>query len=495
MAVPRGKRSRGARPQHTRRQPADRDAYEHPLVGRYASPEMVHLWSSRHRVQTWRRIWLALAETQRELGLPITAQQIRALRKAVDEIDFTAAAEYERRTRHDVMAHVHALGDAAPAARGIVHLGATSMDIVDNADLLLMREALGLLVGRLVAVVRVLARFCAQHADLPTLGFTHLQPAQLTTVGKRACLWLQDLVTDLQRLEDLRAALRCRGLRGATGTQASFLQLLGSAARVRRLEKRFAQRLGFHDVYPVCGQTYSRRVDAEIVCALACFAATVQKVCGDIRLLAMLREIEEPFEPGQVGSSAMPYKRNPMRCERATGLARYLISLVSSPLMTFGSQMLERTLDDSSNKRLVVPDAFLTADALTILLYHILSGLVVYPAVIAAHIQAELPFLATESILMHAAARGQDRQAVHELLRRHAREVREQIQRQGGANDLLARLKADPALAGLPWSRILSPRRYVGLAPQQTRAYLRRHVRPLLARLAGRERRPPELRV
>jgi adenylosuccinate lyase len=495
MATPRGKRSSSARPQHTRRRPAERDVYEHPLVGRYASPEMAHLWSPRYRVQTWRRIWLALAETQRELGLPISAQQIRALRRAVDEIDFAAAAEYERRTRHDVMAHVHAFGDAAPVARGIIHLGATSMDVVDNADLLLMREALALLVGRLVAVVRVLADFCEQHADLPTLGFTHLQPAQLTTVGKRASLWLQDLVTDLQRLEALRVGLCCRGLRGATGTQASFLQLLGSPARVRQLEVRFARRLGFDDTYPVCGQTYSRKVDAEIVCALASFAATVQKICGDIRLLAMLREIEEPFEPGQVGSSAMPYKRNPMRCERATGLARYLISLVSSPLMTFGTQMLERTLDDSSNKRLVMPDAFLTADALAILLYNILSGLVVYPAVIAAHIQAELPFLATESILMHAAARGQDRQAVHELLRRQAREVREHMQRQAGDNDLLTRLKAEPALAGLPWTKILSPQRYVGLAPQQTRAYLRRHVRPLLARLASRELRPAALRV
>ena len=281
--------------------------FQSPLVTRYASTPMVALWSPQKRYATWRRIWIALAEAQRELGLPIKLTQTRAMKRALDDIDFTAVARYEREMRHDVMAHIHAFGDAAPAARGIIHLGATSMDIVDNADLILTRAALDLLIDRLLGVIRVLADFCQKYADLPTLGFTHLQPAQLTTVGKRACLWLQDLVTDLERFESLRAGLKCRGLRGATGTQASFLKLLGSAAKVGRLERAFANKLGFDDCYPVCGQTYSRKVDVEILHALASFAAGLQKACNDIRLLTMLKEFDEPFEQRQVGSSAMPF--------------------------------------------------------------------------------------------------------------------------------------------------------------------------------------------
>lgn len=424
---------------------------------------------------------MALAEAERAVGLPVSAAQVRALRQAVHAIDFAAVAAYERKTRHDVMAHIHALGDAAPTARKIIHLGATSMDVVDNADLLLMRQALDVLLGRLVAVVRVLARFCERYAKLPTLGFTHLQPAQLTTVGKRGCLWLADLVADVERLVALRAGLKCRGLRGATGTQASFLALLGSTAKVQRLERLFARRLGFGECYPVCGQTYSRKVDLEVVNALVSFAAGTQKICNDIRVLAMLKEIEEPFEASQVGSSAMPYKRNPMRCERATGLARYLVSLGSSPAMTLGAQMLERTLDDSSNKRLVVPEAFLAADALAVLLHNILDGLVVYPAMIRAHIEAELPFIATEDILMAAVSAGGDRQTLHERIRQHAQRAGLQVKRAGGPNDLIDRLKADPAFAGMRWAKLLDAQRYVGLAPQQVREYLRGHVRPLLA--------------
>jgi adenylosuccinate lyase len=457
------------------------DWYEHPLAARYASADMVRLWSPQSRCATWRRIWVALAQAEREAGLPISAAQVRALERAVDDIDFDAAAEYERKLRHDVMAHIHAFGDAAPAARGIIHLGATSMDIVDNADLMLMRQALDLLRQRLLGVIGVLAQFCEQHADLPTLGFTHLQPAQLTTVGKRGCLWLADFVADLARVDAVRMGLKCRGLRGATGTQASFLKLLGSAAKVQRLEKSFANKLGFVECYPVCGQTYSRKVDIEAVSALASFAASVQKMCQDIRLLAMLKEIEEPFEKFQVGSSAMPYKRNPMRCERATGLARYLISLASSPLMTLGAQALERTLDDSSNKRLVIPEAFLTADALVVLLHSILDGLVVYPATIAAHIQAELPFIASEEILMDAAAKGGDRQELHERIRQHAQQAGAQVKKYGRPNDLLQRLKADPAFAKVKWNKVLDAKRHVGLAPQQTREYIHTHIRPLLS--------------
>lgn len=456
---------------------------DNALATRYASPAMCRIWSPRNRYGTWRRVWLALAEAQQRLGLPIRADQLAELRAALDQIDFAAVARHERRTRHDVMAHIHAFAEAAPAARPILHLGATSMDIVDNADLLLLRQALDLLLQRLTAAAGKLADFCQQYADLPTLGYTHLQPAQLTTVGKRAALWLADLCSDLDRLSELRNGLRCRGLRGATGTQASFLALLGSEQKVERLEREFASRLGFERCYPVCGQTYLRKVDVQIIQALESLAAGVHKLCNDIRLLAMQREIEEPFEKTQVGSSAMPYKRNPALSERTTGLARYLLSLASSPPMTLAAQMLERTLDDSSNRRLVLPAAFLTADAIAVLLYHIFDGLVVYPAVIAAHVQAELPFLVTEELLAAAVVRGADRQTLHERLRRHSQAAAQQIRLHGRPNDLIERLKRDPLLEGMEWDRLLEPRRFVGLAPQQTRRFLRDHVRPLLKRM------------
>ncbi len=477
----------GKQPVMTHRHAAAPDVFEHPLAGRYASAAMLHLWSPQSRYTTWRRIWVAAAQAAHQLGLPVTRQQVAALRAAQEHIDFEAAARYERQTRHDVMAHIHAYGDAAPAARGILHLGLTSMDVVDNADLLLMRQALELVEGRLVGVIRGLADFAARHADLPTLGFTHLQPAQLTTVGKRATLWLDDLLRCLRALDRLRAGLRCRGLRGATGTQASFLRLLGSPAKVRRLEAIFAAELGFTDCYPVTGQTYSRQIDAEVVAALGALGAAAHKMCNDLRLLALLKEIEEPFEAAQVGSSAMPYKRNPMRCERATGLARYLISLVSSAYHTWAAQMLERTLDDSANKRLVVPEAFLAADAIAVLLQNISCGLVVYPATIAAHVDAELPFLASEEILMTAAAAGGDRQELHERLRRHSHAAAAEVKQHGRPNDLLTRLRTDPAFQGLPWENAIEPRRAVGLAPAQTRTYLKRVVEPALRELAQLE--------
>lgn len=474
---------------------SEHEHFQNPLVTRYASAEMSAVWSPHNRHTTWRRIWIALADAQRELGLPIKPSQIRAMKRAVGDIDFAAVARYERELRHDVMAHIHAFGDAAPQARGIIHLGATSMDIVDNADLLLTRHALELLIDRLAAAVRPLADFCEKHADLPTLGFTHLQPAQLTTVGKRGCLWLQDLISDIVKLRQVRDDLKCRGLRGATGTQASFHKLLGSAAKVRKLERRFTHALGFADCYAVCGQTYSRKVDVEIIHALASFASGVHRICNDLRLLAMLKEIEEPFETGQVGSSAMPYKRNPMRSERATSLARYLLSLAASPPMTHAAQMFERTLDDSANKRLVFPEAFLTADALAILLANIFEELVVYPKTIAARIEAELPFIAGEEILLAAATRGGDRQALHERMRRHAQKAANQIKRHGKPNDLIERLKADPAFAGVRWDRLLTARQYIGLAPQQTREFLRRHVRPLLRTFGSKKSTRVGLRV
>lgn len=473
---------------------AQHDRFEHPLAARYASPQMAAIFSPQRRYATWRRAWIALAEAQRALGLAISHRQIAAMSAVADQIDFASAARHERQTRHDVMAHIHAFGDAAPIARGVIHLGATSMDIVDNADLLLTRDALDLLLARLSSAARSLRDFCKKHADLPTLGFTHLQPAQLTTVGKRAALWLEELAQDAERLLAIRAALKLRGLRGATGTQASFLKLLGTPAKVARLETLFVRKLGFRAAYPVCGQTCSRKVDVEIVFALAALGAGAQRICNDIRVLALLKEVEEPFEKSQVGSSAMPYKRNPALCERATGLGRYLVSLASSPAMTLAAQFLERTLDDSSNKRLVLPEAFLAADAVLILLTHIFSGLVVYPGAIRARIDAELPFIATENILMEAARAGGDRQQLHERIRAHAQAAGEQVKRHARKNDLIERLRADGAFSHLPWRAVLDPREYVGLAPRQTRDYLRQRINPLLKRL-GRAAPDAEISV
>ncbi|MBN2446213.1 MAG: adenylosuccinate lyase [Phycisphaerae bacterium] len=460
--------------------PGPSETFEHPLITRYASPEMLALWSPRRRYSLWRRLWVTLAECQAELGLPITPEQIAAMEAAVENIDMDAARRYEREFRHDVMAHIHAFGDAAPEARGIIHLGATSMDIVDNADLILIRDAICLLHARILSIIAVLADYCEKYADLPTLGFTHLQPAQLTTVGKRASLWLSDLLADVHALDMCVLDMRCRGLRGATGTQASFHKLLGGVAKVRKLESLFTMHLGFLECYPVTGQTYSRKVDLAIINVLGSFAAGVHKICNDIRILAMLKEIEEPFGENQVGSSAMAYKRNPMRCERATGLARHLMTLVQSAQQTLAAQMLERTLDDSSNKRIVMPEAFLTADALAVILHSIMDGLVVYPEMIRARIEAELPFIATEDILMEAVAKGGDRQELHERIRQHSQAAAEQIKLHGKPNDLIERLKSDPAFAKVKWSKILDPKRYIGLAPQQTREFLKGEVRPIL---------------
>jgi adenylosuccinate lyase len=457
------------------------EQFQHPLITRYASRDMLRIWSPQNRHSTWRGVWIALAEAEHALGLPVSREQIAALQAAQHDIDFAKAREYEAQFRHDVMAHIHTYGDAAPDARGIIHLGATSMDIVDNADLLLTRDALRLLKRRLLGVVQALADFCAAYADVPTLGFTHLQPAQLTTVGKRASLWLADLVMDVAALDRFEAELKCRGLRGATGTQASFLKLLGDAGRVQQLEQRFAQQLGFADCYPVCGQTYSRKVDVELLSLLGSLASGAHKICNDIRLLAMLKEIEEPFEKNQVGSSAMAYKRNPMRSERCTGLARHLMTIVQSAFSTHAAQMLERTLDDSSVKRIVLPEAFLTADAVAVLLRNILDGLVVYPQMIHARIMAELPFIATEDILMAAVNAGGDRQMLHEQIRQHSHAAAAEVKQHGRPNDLIERLQQDQAFAGVDWANVLDPRRYTGLAAEQTRAFLNDTVRPLLA--------------
>ena len=397
------------------------DRYENPLISRYASETMSRLWGDQRKFSTWRRLWVALAEAERELGLPVTDAQIAELRAHVDDIDFDAAAKYERRLRHDVMAHVHTYGDVCPAARPIIHLGATSCYVTDNTDLLLMREGLGLVRDRLVAVIDRLASFAEKYRDLPCLGFTHMQPAQPTTVGKRACLWAYDLVLDLQEVEHRIVAIKARSVKGTTGTQASFLALFnGDHAKVRRLEEIVARKIGFDSTYAVTGQTYSRKVDAQVVDVLSGVAQSAHKAATDLRLLQSRKEVEEPFEADQIGSSAMAYKRNPMRAERICSLARFAISLQSSAANTMATQWMERTLDDSANRRLVIPQAFLAIDAILNLYQNVASGLVVYPQVIAKNLREELPFMATENILMAAVAAGGDRQDLHERIRQHS---------------------------------------------------------------------------
>ncbi len=454
--------------------------YDNPLVARNASPEMAALFSPQHKFSTWRRLWIALAEAQHEMGLSVTKRQIAAMRRVVDDIDFAAAARYETKLRHDVMAHVHTFGDAAPAARPIIHLGATSAFVGDNTDLLIIRDALMLVRDWLVNVIDALARFAKTNRALPTLGFTHYQPAQLTTVGKRATLWCYDFVRDLEDVEHRLATLRFRGLKGATGTQASFLSLFnGDHAKVRRLERLVAKRMDFTTVDPVTGQTYSRKVDGQALSVLGGIAASVHKFANDLRLLANRKEIEEPFEKSQIGSSAMPYKRNPMRCERATGLARLALTLTGSGYQTAAEQWLERTLDDSSNRRVVIPEAFLATDGMLRLVLNVGSGLVVYPRVIAAGVAAELPFLATEEILMAGVAAGGDRQDLHERLRRHTHAAGRRIKAEGAANDLIERLARDEAFAGLSVGKVLDARRYVGRSPQQVDEFLREVVGPI----------------
>jgi adenylosuccinate lyase len=457
---------------------------------------MAALWGDESRIRTWRAFWIALAEAQRDLGLPIAEEQIEAMRARADDVDWAKAAEYERRFRHDVMAHVHAFGDVAPSARPILHLGATSCYVTDNADLVLMRKGLELVAAGLVRVLRNLAAFAREHRDLPTLGFTHFQAAQPTTVGKRACLWMQDFLLDLEDLEHRASRLRLRGAKGTTGTQASFLTLFdGDHEKVRELERRIAAAFGFAECMPVSGQTYTRKVDAQILDLLSGVGQSAHKFAVDLRLLAHRKEVEEPFEPEQIGSSAMAYKRNPMRSERICSLARFLMSLSANAAQTAAVQWLERTLDDSANRRLTIPQAFLAADAILNLAANVAAGLVVYPKTIAAAVAAELPFMATEEILMAAVRAGGDRQELHERLRRHSLLAAQAVKQEGRPNDLIERLKGDPAFAAVDLDGVLDPRRYVGRAPEQVDEFLAEHVGPALARHASVEDASPDLRV
>ena len=459
------------------------DRYENPLITRYASTEMASIWSAQRKHSTWRRLWVALAQSQRELGLDISAEQVDELHAAVDDIDFDKAAEYERELRHDVMAHVHAYADRCPNAGGIIHLGATSCFVTDNTDLILLRESLNLVRSRLVAVIDQLAGFAAQYRDLPCLAFTHLQPAQPTTVGKRAALWCYDLVLDLQELQHRLDLMMFRGVKGTTGTQASFLSLFqGDHQSVTELDRLVSQKMGFSETYAVTGQTYSRKFDAQVLNVLSGIAQSAHKAGTDLRLLQNWKEIEEPFEKKQIGSSAMAYKRNPMRCERMCSLARYVISLASSAENTFATQWMERTLDDSANRRLTLPQAFLAADAVLILYRNICDGLVVYPKMIEKHLQQELPFMATEDVLMAAVKAGGDRQELHERIRVHSQDAAKQVKECGKANDLIERLKQDPAFAKVDLTETLDARRFVGRAPEQVDAFLRNVVAPIRER-------------
>ncbi|MBO7449161.1 MAG: adenylosuccinate lyase [Clostridiales bacterium] len=459
------------------------DTYVSPLNSRYASKEMQYIFSPDKKFKTWRRLWIALAESEKELGLDITDEQIAELKANAEDINYDVAAAEEKIRRHDVMAHVHAYGVQCPNAKGIIHLGATSCYVGDNTDMIIMREALTLIRKRLVVCMDLLANFADEYKALPTLGFTHFQPAQLVTVGKRATLWLQDLMFDLEEVEQVLDSMKLLGCKGTTGTQASFLDLFnGDHNKCVELDKKIANKMGFETSYYVSGQTYSRKVDSRVLNALASIAQSAHKFSNDIRLLQHLKEIEEPFEKTQIGSSAMAYKRNPMRSERIASLSRYVIADVLNPAMTAAEQWFERTLDDSANKRISVPEAFLAVDAILGIYANVASGLVVYPNMINKHIMDELPFMATENIMMEAVKKGGDRQELHEKIRVYSMEAGSVVKNEGKPNDLLSRIVKDPAfgLTEEDLNKMLDPKLYIGRCPEQVDTFLNEAIRPIL---------------
>ena len=457
---------------------------------------MATAWGNDRRFKTWRRVWIALAEAESELGLPIHQSQLDELRSTAQKLNLDVAARYERELRHDVMAHVHAWGDQCPAARGIIHLGATSCFVTDNADLILLRDAMQLIARRIASTLSVMADFAKEHRDLPCLAFTHFQPAQPTTVGKRAALWMYDLVMDLVEIEHRLETMRARSVQGTTGTQASFMELFGGdGQKVRQLQRLVADKLGFDKIYPVTGQTYPRKLDAQILDALSGVSQSLHKTTNDVRLLAGRKELEEPFEEKQIGSSAMAYKRNPMRCERIAALSRYVMSLQSSPAMTAATQWMERTLDDSANRRLVIPQAFLAIDAALVLMQNVADGMVVYPATIRRNLMAELPFMATENILMKGVAAGGDRQVLHELIRVHSQAAAARVKTEAADNDLIDRLANDPQFAGIDLTAATDPAAFVGRAPAQVDEFLAETIAPIRARYGGGETLSVEVSV
>lgn len=462
--------------------------FQNPLTGRYAGKEMSFNWSPQNKHSTWRKLWLTLAREEQKLGLPITQQQIDEMAAHLEDIDFAAAEEKEKELRHDVMSHIHVFGQLCPSAMPIIHLGATSCYVTDNTELIQMREGMKILRGKLLRVIKTMSGVVAQYKDLPTLGFTHYQPAQLTTVGKRFSLYLQDLVMDFERLEHEIEQIPFRSVKGTTGTQASFLELFnGDHDKVKALEKNVATVMGFDNIVEVSGQTYTRKVDYYVLTVLSGIAQSAYKFAGDIRLLANLREVEEPFGKKQVGSSAMAYKRNPMRSERVCSLSRYVINLPVNAANTHANQWFERTLDDSAIRRIVLPEAFLAIDVILSLLNDICSGIQVWPNVIAKRVAAELPFMATENIMMAAVKAGGNRQELHEAIRNHSMEAARVIKAEGGENDLLQRMKGDPVFASVAAQidDLVNPKAFIGRAPEQSVEFLEHRVNPILKKYAA----------
>ncbi|KXZ39838.1 adenylosuccinate lyase [Alkalithermobacter thermoalcaliphilus JW-YL-7 = DSM 7308] len=459
--------------------------YQNPLIERYCSKEMSELFSDYNKFKTWRKLWIALAEAQMELGLNITQEQIDEMKKNLDNLNLEDAKKIEKETRHDVMSHIKAYGMLCPKAKGIIHLGATSAFVGDNTDLILMFEGMNIISKKLVNLINNLKEFAIKYKDTPTLGFTHFQPAQLTTVGKRACLWIQDLILDFYDLQYRIENLKLRGVKGTTGTQASFLNLFnGNHDKVKMLDQILCEKMGFKGSYFVTGQTYSRKIDYQILSLLSSIAQTMHKITNDIRLLQSLKEIEEPFEDTQIGSSAMPYKRNPMRCERISSLCKYLISNSLNPALIFSTQWLERTLDDSANRRISIPESFLAIDAILEIGINVTDGLVVYEKVINKHIQEELPFMATETILMEAVKRGGDRQELHEKIRSYSMKVTQEIKLEGKKNNLIEYILEDEEfkLKKEDIDIIMDPKNFIGRAPQQVDEFIENEVNPILNR-------------
>ncbi len=476
-----------------------KDTYESPLASRYASREMLYIFSPDKKFTTWRRLWIALARAEMELGLPITQAQIDEMEREKDNIDYELAARKEKELRHDVMAHIHAYGALCPNAMPIIHLGATSCYVGDNTDIIIMREGLQLIRDKLVRILDKLGRFAAAYKALPTLGYTHYQAAQMVTVGKRATLWMNELLMDLDEVEYRLANLKMLGCKGTTGTQASFLELFGGDhEKVRRLEKLVSREMGFEKVVPVCGQTYSRKMDANVLATLSAIAQSAGKFATDLRLLSHLKEVEEPFQEKQIGSSAMPYKRNPMRCERICSLARYVITDALNPAFTSYNQWFERTLDDSANKRISVPEAFLAVDAILQIYLNVTDGLKVYPKVIEKRLREELPFMATENIMMDAVKRGGNRQQLHERIRVHSVAAGKVIKEEGLPNDLIDRIAADP-MFGLTKEEILThmdPAAYIGRCPEQVSEFIAQVIEPIRRKYADLlDDEQPELTV
>lgn len=457
--------------------------YENPLVERYASKEMLEIFSPDNKFKTWRKLWVALAESEKELGLSITDEQIEEMKKYAENINYEVAKKKEKELRHDVMAHVHAYGEQCPKAKPIIHLGATSAFVGDNTDIIIYTQGLKYIRRKLINAIDTLVKFAIQYKDLPTLGFTHFQPAQLTTVGKRACLWIQDLLLDLENIDFQISKVRLRGVKGTTGTQASFLKLFdGDHQKVKKLDELVSQKMGFHNSYKVTGQTYTRKWDSTVLSLLSGVAQSLHKFSNDIRLLQHLKEVEEPFEKKQIGSSAMAYKRNPMRSERIGALSRYIIINSLNPSLTASEQWFERTLDDSANKRIAIPEAFLATDAILTLCINVSSSLVVYEKVILQHIERELPFMATENIIMEGVKRGGDRQELHEKIRIHSMDAAKMVKVYGKENDLLTRIAEDGTfdLTMDELNEVLDPKTFIGRAPEQVEEFIHEDVQPIL---------------